>query len=136
MVADAEEFLRRKQKVGTHVVRPEEMSVAAVCMATFNQLAGTDQGLGPNLTRIVGRVREHPSWDHAKHVRLLHAAFEVRWWERNGQRRPGAVTPAVIYGSSECFVNVANDAADLAAGREREIEQRRGKYDRAVVRDD
>jgi hypothetical protein len=133
---DGEEFLRRKQKVGSHIVTPGEMHRAVLAMSEFNRQAGTAQGLGPNLTPIVGRIREHPRWDAAKHVRLVQSAFRLRWWEKQGRRRPGPPTPKVIYGSTDCFVNVANDAADEALGRTEKIEERRDKYDRSVVRDD
>lgn len=126
---DAEQFLWAKRKVGGKVITPEEMLVAAAALAEFNRQAETHQGLASVLTSIIGRVRDRPSWDAEKHVRLVQSAFRIRWWERNG-RRGGRLTPAVIYGNERCFENVALDAVDEAAGKGKKIEQRRGRFQR------
>lgn len=139
--AEARALLRGRVKVGTHLVGLEEMVLAAVCMDEFNRQAGKAQGLGPNLPAIVGRIREHPTWDAARHRRLVQSAFRIRWWERsrggggqNGRERP--LRPNVIYGNTECFANVTADAGDEFAKRKEKIVERRGEFDRSVVRDD
>lgn len=140
MVQDAQEFLAQKRKVGGKVVTPEEMLRAAAAMAEFNRQAGTDQGLASSLEQIVGRLRDRPSWDAEKVVRLVQSAFVVRWWERPGDPRrppPRRLTPAPIFGNARCFEMVVQDAADLAAGKTEVVEERRGRFDRAgaVTRD-
>lgn len=129
MFQDAVAFLKAKRKVGGKIITPEEMLIAAAAMAEFNRQAETHQGLASSLTPIIGRIRDRPSWDAEKHVRLVQSAFRIRWWERNG-RRGGRLTPAVIYGNERCFENVAMDAADEKAGKPKEIEKRRGRFRR------
>ena len=115
MLADGRSLLRAKRKVERRLVTEDEMWIAAAALAAYNRAAQSDFGLGANLTSIVMRIRERPSWDAAKHVRLVQSAWRVRWWERrNGKRRP---TPQVIYGTARVFEQVAQDAADEAAGR-------------------
>lgn len=122
---DGLELLRQGKKVDSKLVTPVEMAIAASAIATFNRrfewkrpdgeiAKGADYGLGANLKSVVMRIRDRPSWDAAKHVRLVEAAWKVRWWEQDGRskRRP---TPNVIYGSG-AFENVVQDAQDLAAG--------------------
>lgn len=118
---DGLELLRRGQKVGGRMVQPIEMAIAAACIATFNRCfewkgkSGSDYGLGANLTSIVERARQRPSWDICKHVRLVESAWRIRWWEKIGRndRRPH---PNVIWGPKS-FENVVQDAGDEAAGQ-------------------
>lgn len=126
MLADAEELLRQGRKVDRRKVTEREMMLAAQALAEFNRQAGSGYGLGAHLTPIVGRIRDRPSWDGAKHVRLVQSAFRLRWWERNGRNR--RATPAVVYGE-RCFDNVVQDAADEAAGKSAD---RRGKFQRTA----
>lgn len=135
MVLDGLGLLRQGKKVDSKLVTPTEMGIAAAALASFNRLfewkrpngavtKGSDYGLGANLTSIVMRLRDRPSWDAAKHVRLVEAAWKVRWWERDGasNRRPH---PNVIWGGKS-FDNVVQDAADLAAGEDpKAIKKRR-----------
>jgi hypothetical protein len=115
MIADAQAFLREKRKVNRALVTPREMSCAVAGLATFNRCfewngtEGADFGLGLNLTSIVMRVRDHPSWEPAKHVRLVESAWRIRWWERTGERR--RPEPNVIY-SPKTFDRVAQDAKE------------------------
>lgn len=134
MRADAEELLRRKTKVDGRIVQPVEMAKATAALAAFNRLAGSDLGVGANLRNIVMRIRERPSWDVAKHVRLVESAFRIKWWERSSGRRRGRLTPAVIYGNERVFEAVAEDAKDEASGDATKVEARRGKFDRKVTR--
>lgn len=127
---DAEQFLWAKRKVGGKIVTPEEMLIAAAAMSEFNRQADSHQGLASALTSIIGRVRDRPSWDAEKHVRLVQSAFRIRWWDRRPARGSGRLTPAVIYGNERCFENVALDAADEKAGKQQKIEQRRGRFRR------
>lgn len=88
--------------------------LAAASLAEFNRQAGTDFGLGANHGSIVMRIRERPSWDAPRHIRLVQSAFRFRWWERQGSsRRP---TPAVIWGNERCFEQVVQDAVEEARG--------------------
>lgn len=114
MRADGEGLLKAKRKVATRIVTEQEMMVAAAALAEFNRQAKADYGLGANLTSIVMRIRDRPSWDAAKHVRLVQSAWRIRWWERRGddKRRAG---PNVIYGEGS-FDKVVQDAADEAHG--------------------
>jgi hypothetical protein len=112
---DAVELLKAKTKVGGKMVTQQEMGVAAAALDEINSSADRSFSLGPHLTAIVGRVREHPSWDAAKHRRLVQSAFRFRWWERNGKQR--RLTPAVIYGNERVFENCVQDAHDEASGR-------------------
>jgi hypothetical protein len=116
MLRDVEGLLKAKTKVAGRVVTEAEMRVAAAALSEYNRQAGSDFGLGANLTGIVGRIRERPSWDAAKHRRLVRSAWRIRWWEKRngGARRP---TPQVIYGNARVFEQVAQDAADELAGR-------------------
>lgn len=116
MVADARSLLKNGRKVDRHLVTPAEMATAAAAVAEFNRQSGYDYGLGAHLTTIVMRIRERPSWDAAKHVRLIQSAFRFRWWETKGSgNRP---TPAVVYGA-RCFEQVVQDATDEAAGKKK-----------------
>lgn len=124
VLADGLEFLRTGEKVNRHMVTPYEMAVAAAVIHAFNRcfewkrpdgelVKGSEYGLGANLTPIVMCVRKRPSWDAAKHVRLVESAWRIRWWENgDASRRP---TPKVIYGGG-AFENVAQDAAEEAEG--------------------
>lgn len=124
VVADGLEFLRTGEKVNRHMVTPYEMAIAAAAIHAFNRcfewkrpdgelVKGSEYGLGANLTPIVMCVRKRPSWDAAKHVRLVESAWRIRWWENgDASRRP---TPKVIYGGG-AFENVAQDAAEEAEG--------------------
>lgn len=124
LLRDVNDLLRQKRKVGSKQVSEQEMMIAARAVAEFNRQLGSDYGLGAHLTAIVGRIRDRPSWDAAKHERLVQSAFRVRWWEKSGSgRRP---TPNVIY-SERSFESVVQDAADEAAGRTAEIRKRRGR---------
>jgi len=124
IVLDGLDLLRQGKKVDGKLITPREMGIAATALAAFNRcyeykkpggekvVKGSDYGLGGNLTSIVMRIREHPSWDASKHVRLVESAWRIRWWERNPERRPG---PNVIYGVNS-FENVVQDAGEEAAG--------------------
>lgn len=121
IINDGVELLRVGKKVDGRLVTPIEMAIATAAIDTFNRhyqhkgREGSDYGLGANLKSIVMRARERPSWDVAKHVRLVESAWRIRWWERNGNdRRPG---PNVIYGGKS-FEQVVQDAADEAAGED------------------
>ncbi len=120
--ADAAHFLKTKRKVGSKVVTAEEMAIAVAALSAFNRAGETSFGLGAHLTPIVGRIRERPTWDAAKFVRLVESAWRLRWWEKSG--RGGRATPAVVFGNERCFERVALDAADEAAGRTEKIEER------------
>lgn len=133
-VEDGVELLRRKTKVDGRIVTPPEMARAAAALAEFNRQADSGLGLGPNLRNVVMRIRERPSWDAAKHVRLVQSAFRIKWWERQGRRRGGRLTPAVIYGNERVFEAVSEDAKDEAKGNTAKVEERRGKFDRKVTR--
>lgn len=114
MRGDVLDLLSQRRSVARQRVTEAEMLIAAAALAEFNRQAETDYGLGANLTGIVMRIRERPSWDAAKHVRLVQSAWRIRWWERTGKdRRP---TPQVIYGE-RAFENVVQDAAAEAAGK-------------------
>lgn len=115
MVEDAAALLKRRTKVGTQLVTPEEMALAVEALATFNRVAEYDYGLAAHLKGIVGRVRERPSFDVAAHVRLVESAWRLRWWEKRGSKR--RATPAVIYGNAGVFEQVIADATDEKAGR-------------------
>lgn len=135
IIEDGLTFLREGRKVGNpgKVVTPVEMAIAAASTATFNRCfewkgkKGSDYGLGANLTSIVERARQRPSWTVDKHVRLVESAWRVRWWEQNGRndRRPH---PNVIYGAKS-FDNVVQDAGDEAAG-EKPAQIRKRRYTR------
>lgn len=127
IIDDGLGLLRQGRKVGNpgKVVSPFEMAIAAAAIAAFNRcfewkrpdgktVKGSDYGLGGNLTSIVQRIRDRPSWGVEKHVRLVESAWRIRWWEKGGssERRPH---PNVIYGGKS-FDNVVQDAADEAAG--------------------
>lgn len=116
LLADAQELLAGRVKVGSRVVDVAEMTRAVVALAEFNRHAGYDYGLSAHLTRVVSRVRERPSFEREHFVRLVASAWRVRWWERRGNgRRP---TPAVIFGNADVFDAVVQDAIDERAGRE------------------
>lgn len=113
MRSDAEALLKRKAKVDSRLVTPDEMRVAAAALAEFNRQAGSDYGLGANMRSIVMRIRDRPSAGADVHVRLVQSAWRVRWWERTGNgRKP---SPNVIYGEKS-FENVWQDAVDEAKG--------------------
>lgn len=115
MLIDARELLRRKTRVDGRQVTPEEMGCAVAALAEFNRQAGSQFGVGAHLRAVVMRVRERPSMDAAKHVRLVQSAWRRKWWERNGRGR--RATPAVVYGNERVFEAVVQDAVDEAAGR-------------------
>jgi hypothetical protein len=133
-VADALALLGQGKKVGGKLVTPVEMAIAAGSIAAVNRCfewkgkTGSDYGLGANLTSIVERARDRPSWDAANLVRLVESAWRVRGWERNGcgDRRPH---PNVIWGGKS-FDNVVQDAKDEAAG-ESPTKIRKRRYTRA-----
>jgi hypothetical protein len=129
LLADAGELLRRKQKVGTQLVRPEEMVIAAAAIAEFNRQADSDFGLGAHVRAVVGRIRERPSYTADAHVRLVQSAFRLKWWEKFG--RGGRATPAVIYGNAAVFEQVVQDATDEKKGRAvADTPQRRKRFER------
>lgn len=114
MLDDAAELLRQKRKVDGRLVTPEEMARAAAAVAAVNRVSGSEFALGGHFRAIVMRVRDHPSWDAAKHVRLVESAWRLKWWERNGRgRRP---TPAVVYGNERVFEQVVQDAVQEKRG--------------------
>lgn len=115
--SDAEELLRKKTKVASRIVTPEEMALAATIVEAYNRIADARFGLGSQLTAIVGRIRERPSYDAPAHVRLIESAFRLKWWERLPGRRGGRPTPAVIYGNARVFEQVVQDAIDEKQGR-------------------
>jgi hypothetical protein len=106
---------RARPKVNSATVTPEEMAKAAAAISAFNRSGGTDFGLGAHLTPLVMRIRERPSWDAGKFVRLVESAWRLKWWERRG--KGGRATPAVVFGNPQVFEQVAQDAADEAAGK-------------------
>jgi hypothetical protein len=116
---DAVEMLRMKRKVDSRIVTPKEMALAAVALNEFNVLfehgesKGGGFGLGGNLTQVVMRVRDRPSWDAGVHVRLVQSAWRVRWWEK--QSGGGRPTPNVIW-SPKSFEQVVQDAKDEKEG--------------------
>lgn len=118
MRTDGQTFLRQKRKVAGRLVTEAEMAIAAAALAEFNRQLESRFELGPHLAEIVGRVRDHPSWDTAAHVRLVQSAFRVRWWERRGDRR--RPKPGVVWGP-RAFTNVVDDATREAEVR-REME--------------
>lgn len=133
MVADGEEFLGRKRKVNSQIVTPAEMAIAAAALAAYNRefewdgRKGSEVGLGSALTPIVMRIREHPSWDAAKHVRLVESAWRFRWWEQSDRkRRP---TPNVIW-SDKSFPEVVQDAKEEHEGKKKSERHYTRKRDR------
>lgn len=114
LLADGKALLREGRKVDGKIVTGREMAVAVAGLAEFNRQLERDFGVGANLTSIVMRARDRPSWAPADHVRLVALACEDPWWERkNKNRRP---TPNVIWGDRS-FENVVQDAADRKAGK-------------------
>lgn len=113
---DAAELLKGKQKVGSKIVTEQEMAVAVAALRAFNLAAGSNFGIGTQLTKIVGRIRERPSWTAAVHERLVASAFRLKWWERSG-RSPRRPTPSVIYGNADVFEQVIQDAKDEHEGK-------------------
>lgn len=141
VIEDALIFLGRSEQAGrpSKVVTPHEMALAAAALATFNRcfvwkrpdgtlVEGCDYGLGSHLTSIVLRIRERPTWDIPKHVRLVESAWRIRWWESNGpsEKRPH---PNVIYGEKS-FTNVIQDATDEAAGQSPAEIRKKRRYTR------
>lgn len=122
MQSDGEEFLRQKRKVSGRIVTAREMALAAAALSEFNrQLEGKFE-LGPWLSLIVARVRDHPSWDAAAHARLVQSAFRLKWWERRGEKR--RAKPPVIW-SERSFPNVVDDATrEAEARREMQADRR------------
>jgi hypothetical protein len=114
LLADGKALLREGRKVDGKLVTGREMAVAVAGLAEFNRRLERDFGVGANLTSIVMRARDRPSWAPADHVRLVGIACEDPWWERRSKsRRP---TPNVIWGDRS-FENVVQDAADRKAGK-------------------
>lgn len=110
---DAMDLLAQRRKVGGKLVTPRELALAAVGLITFNAkfewlgAKGSDYGLGANLSEVVMRIRDRPSWDADTWVRLVESAWRMRWWEKKaGGRRP---TPSVIW-SPKAFEQVVQDA--------------------------
>jgi hypothetical protein len=133
MRADAESFLHEKRKVGGKQVTPAEMAIAAAALAAYNRefewdgRKGAEIGLGSAMTSIVMRIREHPTWDAAKHIRLVESAWRFRWWEQSDRkRRP---TPNVVWGE-KAFPEVVQDAAEEAAGKKKSERHYTRKRDR------
>jgi hypothetical protein len=112
LAADGAELLRTKVKVGSRRVTPEEMAKALMALAEWNRQAGQAIGIGSVLKPIVGRIRERPSMDAAKHVRLVQSAWRLRWWERRGKGQ--RAKPQVIWGNAQVFEQVVQDAVDEA----------------------
>jgi hypothetical protein len=132
VMTDALDLLRQKRKVAEKLVTPRELALATVCIITFNHCfewegkKGSDYGLGANLTEIVMRVRDRPSWDAAAHKRLVESAWRIRWWEkRSGARRP---SPSVIW-SPKSFEQVVQDAI---AEKEKGEQTSRRRYTRSA----
>jgi hypothetical protein len=117
MRVDARDLLRQKRKVDGHLVTVEEMARAAAALAAFNRCSGSEYGLGAHLRPLVMRVRERPSWDGPKLVRLVESAWRLRWWEKQRNPRGGRVGVQVVFGNERVFEQVAQDAADEAAGK-------------------
>lgn len=144
MVAlDAMELLGQKRKVDKKLVTTRELALAAVCLITFNRefewkdpqtgevSKESDYGLGANLTEIVMRVRDRPSWDADAWVRLVQSAWRIRWWEkRAGARRP---TPSVIW-SPKSFEQVVQDA--IAESKSKKGTQKGGRRFTRSVKDE
>lgn len=127
LLADAEALLAERRRVGGRVVTAAEMGKAAAALDAYNRCAGSDFGLGGQLTRIVMRVRDRPSWDAAAFVRLVESAWRIRWWEQvetSKRRRPN---PGVIFGEG-AFENVVQDAADEKRGTLEKNGERRKRY--------
>lgn len=127
-IFDALDLLRQGRKVDGKIVTPEELVKVVAAMLAWNRCfewkgkKGSDFGIGGNLKQIVMRIRDRPSWDAAKHVRLVESAWRVRWWERgDSSRRPG---PSVIW-SPKSFEQVAQDAKDEAGGEAPQAIQKR-----------
>jgi hypothetical protein len=115
--ADARQLLAQKRRVDSRVVTAGEMVRAAAAVAAFNAQSGSEFGLGAHLTPVVMRIRERPSWDAAKFVRLVESAWRLRWWEKQRNPRGGRVGVQVVFGNERVFEQVAQDAADEAAGK-------------------
>lgn len=128
---DARAFLKAKRREHGRVVTEEEMLLAAHALAAFNKAQGAEHGLGANLPKLVARIRERPSWDAAKWVRLVESAWRLKWWEKSGRgRRP---TPAVVFGNANVLEQVAMDAAQEAAGETiADTPERRSRFSRTV----
>jgi hypothetical protein len=130
--ADVVALLKAKRRVDGKLVTEDEMRKAAAALVAFNTAqGGADHGLGANLVKLVGRIRERPAWEAAKWVRLVESAWRLRWWEKTGSgRRP---TPAVVFGNANVLEQVAMDAAAEAAGQPiADTPERRGRYSRTV----
>lgn len=112
---DARALLERKARVGGRQVTLEEMIAAMAGLAEFNRQLGSDYGLGANVDQIVSRLRERPSMDPLKHVRLVQSAFRLKWWEQRGNRR--RPSPNVIWGNPRVFEQVVQDAVEEARGK-------------------
>lgn len=132
IATDAQAFLKAKRREHGRVVTEAEMVVAAHALAAFNAAQDAEHGLGANLAKLVARIRERPSWDAPKMVRLVESAWRHKWWENSGSsgRRP---TPAVVFGNANVFEQVAMDAAADAAGKPVEnTPQRQSRFSRTV----
>lgn len=118
MRADVAAFLAEKRKCGSRIVTEREWSIAAAGLAEFNRQLGARNELGSWYKEIVERIREHPSYDAAAHVRLVQSAFRLRWWEKNGSSR--RARPGVVWGP-RAFPSVVDDATrEAQVLRERE----------------
>lgn len=124
MAEDAAALLKAKAKVDGRVVTKAEMERAVAALAEFNKQLGSGYGIGTNLTPLVMRIRERPSWKAERFVSLVQSAFRVKWWEAPGRdaRRP---TPAVIFGNSRVFEAVTEDASREGRGEDTKTAQKR-----------
>lgn len=131
IAADAQTFLKAKRREHGRIVTEPEMLCAAHALTAWNRNMGSEFGLGSQLQRIVGQVRDHPSWPPDKYVRLVDSAWRLKWWENSGRgRRP---TPAVVFGNANVFEQVALDAAAEAAGKApADTPERRSRFARTV----
>lgn len=117
LVDEAVSLFAQRKRVDGKVVTADEIVVAAAALAEYNRQAEQEAGLPAHVTKLVMRIRERPKASAEKHVALVQSAFRLRWWEKRG--RPSRVSPAKIWGSTQCFENVIADALDEKNGRER-----------------
>lgn len=86
----------RPQQVARRTVTDSEYELAAAvlnafCAETSTRFASTDW-----ISKIVGRIREHPDLNYADHQAIIRANAADPWWT-------GPANPSVIYGNGAQF---------------------------------
>lgn len=95
----------RPATVNRKPVKDDEYRLASLALAEFNRQAATNYTSSEWITKIVGRIREHPRVTVEGHAAVIVSVLNgKRWWD-------GDPSPSIVYGNAALYERNLHAAA-------------------------